>query len=77
MVKISTIFILGIVIALAQFLGLPMSWKNLIYGISGVLIAVLSFLIRKELHEVLRQLHSDEVKTNTFSENSPRQEKEV
>ncbi|MFA6341130.1 MAG: hypothetical protein WCX27_02755 [Candidatus Paceibacterota bacterium] len=74
MIKISTIFGLGILVALTPYLGFPMGGKNFIYIVSGILIVILSFLIRRELHEVLRHLHSDEVKTDTFSENAPKQD---
>ena len=75
MVKISTIFGLGILVVLtATYLNLPSSWENFIYVISGILIAVLSVLIRRELHEVLIQLHSEEIKTDTFSESAPKQD---
>lgn len=71
MVKISSIFVLGVVVALIPFSGFPIFWKELIYIVCGLAVATLSLLIRRELHEVLRSLHRDDVKTDTFSENSP------
>ncbi len=71
MVKISTIFALGILVVFVQFTGFPKGFKDFVYIVSGLAIAILSFLIRKELHKVLRHLHSDHVSTDTFSENSP------
>ncbi len=73
MIKISTIFGLGILIALIQFLGLPLGWKNFLYIVSGLLITTLSILIRKELNVVLKHLHSEVLTTNTFSESTPKQ----
>jgi len=74
MVKISSIFGLGILVALIQYTGFPIEVKNWIYLLTGLLIAVLSLMIRKELHEVLRSLHSDTfVKTDTFTESTPKQ----
>lgn len=72
MIKISTIFVLGIFIALVQFLGFPLAWKNFLYIVSGLLITTLSILIRKELNEVLKHLHSDVLTTNTFAESTPK-----
>ena len=74
MVKISTIFGLGVLVFLTGtgFLGLPLDWKNFIYIASGLAIAALSILLRRELHEVLRHLHSDEVKTDAFTERMPK-----
>ena len=72
MIKISTIFGLGIFIALIQFLGLPIEWKNFFYIVSGLIIALFSVLIRRELHEVLRHLHGDGIKTESFSESAPK-----
>jgi len=72
MVKISSIFVLGLFVALMPFSGFPIAWKNTLYILLGLAIVVLSVLIRRELHEVLRRLHdSHEIKTDTFSQNSP------
>lgn len=72
MVKISSIFVLGFLVALIPFSGFPIDWKNTFYILFGLAITVLSVLIRRELHEVLKRLHdSHEIKTDTFSQNSP------
>lgn len=73
MIKISSIFGLGIVIALIPLSGFPLYWKNFLYMLSGILIATFSLLIRKELNEVLKRLHTDVV-TNTFAESAPKEE---
>ena len=74
MIKISTIFALGIFIAAIPFTGFPndsaFPLKNILYVCSGLLIAVLSVLIRKELEEVLRFIYTGDVKKDTFSENT-------
>lgn len=76
MVKISSIFVLGILVAITPFSGFSLFWKEFIYISCGLFIVGLSILIRKELHEVLRSLHSDNgVKNNTFSESSPDEKK--
>lgn len=72
MIKISTIFALGIVVAIMPFLGFSSAWEEFIYKVSGLAIVVLSLLIRRELHEVLRSLHNSiDKKNDTFSEKSP------
>jgi hypothetical protein len=77
MVKISTIFALGIFIAVIPFTGFPNDGsfpvKTILYIICGLSVTVLSVMIRKELEEVLKHLHSDVVKTDTFSESNPNQ----
>jgi hypothetical protein len=80
MVKISTIFALGIFIAFIPFSGFPndsaFPVKNILYVVCGLLVAILSLMIRKELEEVVKHLHSDVIKTDTFSESNPKQEPE-
>jgi hypothetical protein len=77
MVKISTIFSLGIFIAVIPFTGFPFSVKNFLYIISGLLVTVLSLLIRKELEEVVKHSYTEIVKTDTFSENNPKKHTET
>ena len=67
MIKISSIFVLGLLVALIPYSGFSMEWKNFFYIIFGLSIAVFSILIRRELHEVIRQLHNDrEIKMILF-----------
>ena len=47
MSKESSILLLGIIVAATQYSGLPSSWKNLIFFVSGVVIALLAFLLRR------------------------------
>ena len=77
MIKISTIFALGIFIAIMPFTGFPFSVKNALYVISGLLITILSIMIRKELEEVIKHLYTEVVKTDTYSESDPKQTEEV
>ena len=78
MVKISSIFVLGFLTALVPFSGFPIAWKNSFYILFGLAVAVLSVLIRRELHEVLRRLHDNqEIKNDTFSQNSPQSRNNV
>lgn len=79
MVKISTIFGLGLLIAVMQFLGFSADVKNYFYILSGLLVTVLSVLIRRELHEVIKHLHdiNMDLKSDTFTESSPNKQKEI
>jgi tetrahydromethanopterin S-methyltransferase subunit E len=81
MIKISTIFALGIFIALLPFTGFSndsaFPVKNILYIVSGLLVTILSILIRKELEEVIRHSYTDIVKTDTFSENNPKQQEKI
>ena len=73
MVKISSIFGLGILVAFTPwFLNFPLPWKNIIYMVSGIMIAVLSVMIRKELESVVKHLHTEVIKEDTFTESSPK-----
>lgn len=78
MVKISTIFALGIFIAIIPFTGLPndaaFPLKNILYVACGLAVTVLSLIIRKELEEVVRHLHTETIKTETFTESAPKVE---
>lgn len=44
------ILALGLLTALTPFLGLPNTWKTFLYVGFGVLVAVLAFLLRRELN---------------------------
>ena len=66
MIKISTICGLGAFIILIRYSGLPMDWKNFLYVVSGLSIIILSLLIRKELFEVLRRIHTENVTAETI-----------
>jgi hypothetical protein len=78
MIKISTIFALGIFIAVIPFTGLPndaaFPVKNILYIVCGLTVTILSLIIRKELEEVVRHLHTETIKTETFSESAPKVE---
>ena len=75
MVKISTIFALGFLVAIIPFTGLPndneLPLKTILYVVCGFSIVLLSWLIRMELEKVLKHLHSD-IKTDTYSESIPK-----
>lgn len=47
MSKESFIFVLGIIIAVTPFLGIPGSWKQYVLVISGILIVIVSYQLRR------------------------------
>ena len=74
MKKISTITGLGflVLIVASPFISISRDWKDYILMFSGLIIIIMSFLIRKELHKVIRIFHGvEEVKTDTYVENNP------
>ncbi len=46
--KLKIIFGLGIWIALLPYLGLPRSWKDALFTLSGFLVVLFCYLIRQE-----------------------------
>ena len=81
MVKISTVIALGVFIAIIPFTGFPndsaLPIKNILYIFCGLLIAVLSVMIRKELEEVVKHLHTHAEKIDTFTDSNPNQSEEI
>lgn len=58
MVKITSVTIVGFLLMLAPFYGLPKDWIIIGAAIGGLAVLVLSIMIRKELHVVLKELHT-------------------
>ena len=52
MTKETGLIILGSIVALTPFIGIPGSWKTIIFIIVGILIAVFGFLLR--LHRIIQ-----------------------
>jgi sulfite exporter TauE/SafE len=74
MKRISSITALGVLILLvaSPFVAISRDWKSYIFMAAGLAIIILSILIRKELHKVLRIVHGvEEVKSDTYVENNP------
>jgi hypothetical protein len=74
MVKISSITALGFLISIiaSPFTGIFSDWKSFILMFLGLAVVILSFLLRKELHKVIRIVHgAEEVKSDTYVENNP------
>ena len=74
MKKISSITALGFLIMLvaSPFISISRDWKDYILMACGLAVVIFSFLIRKDLHKVIRIFHGvDEVKSDTYVENNP------
>jgi FtsH-binding integral membrane protein len=74
MKKISSITAIGafIIVVASPFVSISRDWKSYIFMICGLAIIILSLLIRKELHKVIRIFHGiEEVKSDTYVENNP------
>ncbi len=74
MKKISSITALGVLVMIiaSDFISIPRGWKQLFIILCGLGIVVLSILLRKELHKVIRIVHGvEEVKSDTYVENNP------
>lgn len=74
MKKISSITILGALILLvaSPFISVSRAWKDYFFMLVGLIVIVLSILIRRELHKVIKMIHGvEEIKTDTYVENNP------
>jgi FtsH-binding integral membrane protein len=74
MKKISSITAIGflVLIVASPFIGLPRTWRDYILMLGGLSVIILSFLIRRELHKVIRIVHGvEEIKSDTYVENKP------
>ena len=74
MIKISSITAIGVLVLLvaSPFIAISRDWKDYILMFCGLAIIVLSLLLRKELHKVIRIVHGvHEIKSDTYVENNP------
>ena len=74
MKKISSITAFGVltIIIASDFISIPRNWEQFFLIICGLGIVILSILLRKELHKVIRIVHGvEEVKSDTYVENNP------
>ena len=74
MKKISSITGLGVLVLLvaSPFMNISRNWRDYILMACGLAIIILSYLIRQELHKVIRIVHGvEEIKSDTYVENNP------
>ena len=70
MVKISSLSIIGFIIMITPvIIGLPRQWADVVYFVLGAVVIILSFLIRRELHDVMKVLHGGDITADTHKEN--------
>jgi hypothetical protein len=69
MMKIKIIFVLGLATAIMPFAGLPGVWQDRGYVVFGLVVALLSFLIRHESKNKMREENGDE-SSGVFVENA-------
>ncbi|MAF59719.1 MAG: hypothetical protein QF858_01740 [Candidatus Pacebacteria bacterium] len=73
MSKDSVILILGIVVVIVPFLGFPGIFETIAFVVSGAVIAVLAFMLRRDIAEGLHCKPFEEGKTtDTYSQNNAR-----
>lgn len=67
--KTRTLFIFGIWIAILPYLGFPSYWKNVFFTLSGLGLALFSYMIRRDF-KINRKETFDNFSENTnFTEN--------
>ena len=74
MIKISSITALGVLTLLiaSPFIAISRTWKDYLLMLIGLVIVVLSLMLRKELHKVIRIVHGvEEIKSDTYVESNP------
>ena len=74
MKKAQTLLILAVWTAILPYLGFPYFWKNILFTITGLILAYFSYLLYKEAK---KQRTPTERKIDTFSENSLPQEEKI
>lgn len=77
MSKNTAIIILGFIIAVTPFLGLPGSWKTIIFVVSGLVVVLIAFLQKGgKLSNIESWLVSKKKETDVFAQNEIEDEKE-
>ena len=72
--KETLIMFFGAWVAVESFLGFPLLWDEVIYGILGVCIVLLGILLRRD---ALRRRARHAQRAETFAENAPEVEEEI
>ena len=67
MTKTQGIFIIGVLVAILPYLGLPASWKNIVFTILGVGLAFFAYLFHRDSE---RRHAKRAAAFENFSENS-------
>ena len=70
MKKDLSIIILGLVVVITPFLGIPTSWKNVVFVVVGFTISVFAYLLQKNMND--DKYARVEKRTEIFVENGVR-----
>lgn len=70
MKKDLSIIILGLVVVITPFLGIPTSWKNVVFVVVGLTISVFAYLLQKNMND--DKYARVEKRTEIFVENGVR-----
>ena len=87
MSKSSLLLLLGGIVLITSFLGIPSSWKTISFSVLGVLIVIVALLLRRDITtgalclHLTEEKHTDSYKQNgvlreSHKENNHRREKE-
>ena len=69
MTRESIIFLLGVVVLVTPFLGIPGEWKQYINISAGVLIVIVGYQLRRAAYFRSIEEESGELRTDVFVEN--------
>jgi len=70
MSKNSLLLLFGSLVLASSFLGIPSSWKTVIFSILGVLVIIVTLLVRRDITTGALCLHLTEEKhTNSYKQN--------
>ncbi len=71
MSKSRTLFIFGILIAVLPYLGFPIFWKNIIFTILGLGLALFAYIVHRESkgHIEAHKQNFENFSENNFKEN--------
>lgn len=70
MSKNSLLLLFGSLVLIVSFLGIPSSWKTVVFSVLGVLIIAVTLLVRRDITTGALCLHLTEEKhTNSYKQN--------
>ncbi len=76
MSKNSLLLLLGGLVTLVSILGIPSSWKTIIFGVLGIIIIIITLLIRRDITTGALCMHlTEERQTNSYKQNGALQNK--
>lgn len=66
------VFIIGVVVCVTPFLGIPSDWKQIVFVVTGVLLMSLGYRLRYERFlRSIRDEETGEYRTDSFVEATP------